>query len=315
MKHSDLQVLNNPGGLYSVVSIKETPGDLLFVQSVHAAASDTNSGRKLNAPLATLDAAFGDNCTENEGTTIYVMPGHAETFAATGAHVVADKAGVNVIGIGNGADRPTFTYSHTGATTTWSANGLNLANLLFVTAIDQVTTFGTVSGADVTFADCETRDTTDVEVVSAFTCTGARLTVLRHLHNGYTGGNANARVFSLNGVAGALFKLCRFLTKVTTAVINFVSTACTGVVVQGCTFLVSGTSDFSKNIVDTVTGSVWSAQGCFDIGAGSAFSGGSGSALATDAVGAAVDSVGTQVDSMAASLATHLSTLQSLIVG
>lgn len=265
-------------------------GDHYYVDSVNG--SDANDGSSWDSAKATLDAAVG-LCTASNGDVIYVAPGHAETYSTTGTKVTLDIAGITVVGLGSGTSRPTFTFSHTGATWVWSAAGVTLQNVLFVTGVDSVVTLCTISGADAKLLDIETRDTTDVEVIDTFIATGARLTVIRHLHNGYTGGDANARVWKLNGVARAIFLDCRFITKVTTAVVNFVTTACTGVLVRGCTFLVSSTTDYSKTVVDTITGSTWAVRDAFDVGAGASFSGGSGAALAGDDVSAISAALGT----------------------
>ena len=266
------------------------PGNQFFVDS--GTGADTNDGLTWGSALATVDAAIG-KCTANNGDIIWIAPGHTETWTTTGAKLVADIAGVRIVGLGQGADRPTFSFGHTGTTWTISAASVTLANLLLVSAVDSITTFGTISGADCTLLDIETRDTTDVEVIDAFIVTGDRLIVERHFHNGYTGGNANARVFKMTGVDNALFDRCRFMTKVTTAVINFSGTACTNIVVKECDFLVTSTTNLSKTVVDTIGGSTWEVTDCFDLGAGASFSGGSGSALASDDVSAIAASIGT----------------------
>lgn len=271
-------------------------GAIYYVHS--GTGDDNNSGENSEEPLATLAAAYAA-CTANQGDVIVLMPGHAETYSTTGTKLTADKAGVKIIGLGRGPNRPTFTFGHTGATWAISAAGHTLENLLFVTGTDGVTTFMTISAADWKLIDIETRDTTDVEVITDITVTAAadRGEVRRFFKNGYTGGNANARVFSLAGVDRCLFEDCRFITKVTTAVIGFVTTACTAIEIKNSNFLVDSTS-LTKNVVDTVSGSTWLATGCADLSTGAGFSGGSAAALAGDdvsAVAAATASVGTLV--------------------
>jgi hypothetical protein len=256
-------------------------GNQYFVDSGATGASDSNDGLSWGSALATLDAAIG-KCTANNGDIIWVAPGHTETYSTTGAKVTIDVAGVTIIGLGTGAARPVFNFGHTGATWTISANSAYLMNLVFYTTVDQVVTFATISGHSCTFVDIETRDQTDKEVVDAFITTAAadHLTVIRHFHNGYVDGDANARVWKLVGCNNALFEACRFMTKVTTAVINFVGTACSNIIVKDSSFLVTSTTNYSKTVVDTVTGSTWEVTNCFDMGAGKLFGGGSGASLA-----------------------------------
>jgi hypothetical protein len=264
------------------------PGNQFFVDS--GTGGDSKTGLSWDNALATLDAAIG-KCTANNGDIIWIAPGHSESWTTTGAKVVADVAGIRIIGLGEGASRPTFSFGHTGTTWTISATSVALANLLLVSAVDSITTYATISGDDCTLLDIETRDTTDIEVINDFTVTGDRLFVKNFFKNGYTGGNANARVFSLNGVVDALFDNCRFMTKVTTAVINFVTNYCYNIIVKNSDFLVTSTTDLSKNVVDTKGSGTWEVTGCFDLGAGTGFSGGSGGALAGDDVGAIIPAV------------------------
>lgn len=257
-----------------------TPGNVYFVDSGGAGASDSNSGVDPANALSTLDGGI-NKCTHDNGDVVIIMPGHAETYSTTGTKATFDIRGVTVIGLGNGVNRPTFTYGHTGATWSISAGGVTLQNMLWVSSVDSVVTAVTVSGADCTLLDIESRDTTDIEFITdvTTTATAERLVVKRFYKNGYTGGNANVRVFHLVGVDRAIFEDCRFVTKVTTAVIGFVTTACTAVDINRCLFLVDSTTDFSKNVVDTVTGSTWALRNSFDLGAGVTIGGGSGAAV------------------------------------
>ena len=92
-------------------------GDDVYVGNVwyvhNGTGSDTGKGTA-DKPFKTLDYAVG-RCTAT-GTAyakqdvIYLMPGHAETLTAADA-VDIDVAGVQVIGLGRGAARATFTYT------------------------------------------------------------------------------------------------------------------------------------------------------------------------------------------------------------
>lgn len=105
---------HQPGGVFTITDVPSHPGNVLFVDSTHPAATDAlGAGQSPDTPLATLDYAVG-LCTANHGDVIYVMPGHAETVA-TAAAIDIDVAGVKVVGVGWGASRPTFTLSAVGA--------------------------------------------------------------------------------------------------------------------------------------------------------------------------------------------------------
>jgi len=160
-------------------------GTTYYVDS--GSGSDSNTGKSWAKALATLDAAI-NKCTANQGDTILIAEGHTETYTTTGAKATFDVDGINVIGLGYGSDRPTFSFGHTGTTMTISGDNVTIQNLLFVTAVDQVVTFATISGDDCTLINCESRDVTDKEVVTDFTITGDRFRAFNHFKNGYTSG-------------------------------------------------------------------------------------------------------------------------------
>ena len=62
----------------------------------------------------TVDAAIGA-CTANQGDVIYAMPGHTEDISAA-TSLVVDIAGVQIIALGIGDERPTLTYTNTAGT-------------------------------------------------------------------------------------------------------------------------------------------------------------------------------------------------------
>ena len=93
-----------------------TTGTVRFVCSV--TGSNDNAGTDPNSPKATLQGAI-DVSTANKGDKIVVMVGHAETVTSTNINL--SKAGVSVICLGTGLERPTFTYSTAAATITVSA--------------------------------------------------------------------------------------------------------------------------------------------------------------------------------------------------
>jgi hypothetical protein len=124
-------------------------GKVLYVGSTVASARNAaNQGLTPEYPLATIDYAIG-LCTASVGDIIYVLPGHAETIAAAGG-IAVDKAGISIIGLGNGANRPTITWSATDSTMTISAANVLLKNLITTVSIDEVVSMISVTGANVT---------------------------------------------------------------------------------------------------------------------------------------------------------------------
>jgi len=120
MGRTNLDELYVTGPVYSQGSplVPYTTGTTRYVSSTHANKSDNNSGIDANQPIATVDAAIG-KCTASVGDVIILMPGHAETVTATS--IALDVAGVTIVGLGYGLNRPVFTFGAAAATITVSA--------------------------------------------------------------------------------------------------------------------------------------------------------------------------------------------------
>lgn len=103
---------------------------------------------------STLDAAVGF-CTANAGDVIFVMPGHTETVTAA-AGIDLDVAGITVVGLGNGSDRPTINYTTaTSADVDIDAANITVENLIFdLTGVDAVAAGIDVNANDFTMRNC-----------------------------------------------------------------------------------------------------------------------------------------------------------------
>ena len=117
--------------------------------------SNGNSGTSPLTPFATLDFAIG-RCTANRGDTIYILPGHAENIIAAGG-VDADVAGIEIIGVGNSATRPAFTFTTVvGADLDVDAADITFKNITFdSSSLDAVTMPIDINSAGTKFVDCE----------------------------------------------------------------------------------------------------------------------------------------------------------------
>lgn len=100
------------GGIFTIVDQSMTTGDIWFVDSNCSGGGTSSSyGRNPDSAFTTLAAAISA-ATASKGDIIYIMPGHTEAPTAT---ITVSKAGLSVIGLGNGSNRPTFTHAHTAA--------------------------------------------------------------------------------------------------------------------------------------------------------------------------------------------------------
>lgn len=282
---------NFPGGFADGLTIRGLPvttantGKVFWVyngtalQAGQRGGSDGNKGT-YDSPFSTIDYAIGQ-CVANRGDIIMVKAGHAETLATASA-ITADIAGVSIIGLGAGAARPTLTFSDTASTMVISAASVTVQNIIAKPSIDSVVSPIVVSGADC-WLDCEHQDeSSTVEAVRAIltTATANRLHV-NLVYRGFTGGNAVVNAVRLVGCDDGDINV-DFYGVASTGVVEFLTTACTNVKVTG-TFYNSGTTDGSKNVIDTVTGSTWYAE-VVDAAAGATYTGGSAAALASDDV-------------------------------
>ncbi len=184
-----------------IASLKST-GSVFFVHSVNG--SDTYTGTTSSQPFATLQKAH-NSCSSNNGDTIIVMPGHVETIA-TAAALAFSTSGVSVVGLGEGAARPTFTVNGVvTASMTVTGNSTHLENLLFLGGIDALTGYIKFDAADITFLNCETRDSTGqaVDTISCGVTTACdRLKIINWVHRGASAAGADSALTMVGAADG-----------------------------------------------------------------------------------------------------------------
>jgi len=146
-----------------------TTGQVFYVDSV--TGSNTYKGTDPNHPLSTLDYAVG-LCRASKGDTIVVMPLHAETLAGAGA-VTCDIAGINIVGLGSGALRPTFTFSTTATTWLVTAANVSISNIITKTSVDSLVVAFTVSAAGCTLNRVDFVETASVQALIWLNTTAA----------------------------------------------------------------------------------------------------------------------------------------------
>jgi hypothetical protein len=161
-------ISNYPNGFAYGVNIRGVPllntygGKVYWVDS--GAGSNTNKGT-FDRPFATIDYAIG-RCAANNGDIIMVKPGHAETVSAA-AGIDCDVAGITIIGLGNGEDRPTITFdTATTADMDIDAANITIQNLLFKVGVDSLAAMIDVNADDFTLIDCEYRENTSYQALT-----------------------------------------------------------------------------------------------------------------------------------------------------
>ena len=202
------QINNYPGGFSAGVTIRGVPvvnthpGKVFWVSNASSlsdrqiAGSNGNDGT-FDRPFSTLDYAIG-KCVANRGDIIFIKPGHSETLSATS--VAVDVAGIAIVGLGQGGNRPTFNATATGSIFPISAANVTVQNLLFTGGVDAVVSMITVSAADVVLSQLEIRDVTGEIVVGILTTAAAnRLVVDGFVYDGAVGDGATAAIAIVGG--------------------------------------------------------------------------------------------------------------------
>ena len=232
------------------------PGKVFWVYNGTAllpnqkAGSDGNDG-SFNAPFSTLDYAIG-KCTANRGDIIFLKPGHSETLTSTS--VAVDVAGIAIVGLGQGSNRPTFNATATASKFAISAANVLVHNLLFTGGIDAVVSMITVSAADVVLNNIEMRDVTGQ--IAAGILTTAAANRLKITGFKFDGADAAGGAAAIAIVGGDMIEIKDFkiIGNFSVAGIDIRTTAATQISISdGEIWNQEGSVDTC--IVDTVTGS------------------------------------------------------------
>jgi hypothetical protein len=247
------------GKLVLAAQLPPTTGEYFFVHS--GTGSNGNSGKSPERPFSTIDYAVG-RCTANKGDVIVVMPGHTETVTAAGG-LDLDVAGISVIGIGSGSDRPTVNFTTaTTADMDVDAANVTIKNLLFTGGIDALAGPIDINAADCTMEDCEFRDvtgqTTDWIVVATSTAHRGRL--IRPVVRGAAADGGDTWLSIREAVDGWVVEDAWVDGNFDEGCIENVGTACTNLSVYGASkpafFRNRGSEDLIVSLLATTTGNV-----------------------------------------------------------
>lgn len=181
-----------------------TTGKVFYVGSTAAPGGVTGNdsaggyGESPLQPFATLDYAIGQ-CTASRGDTIVVLPGHAETVTAA---VTVDVAGIRIIGLGEGRNRPAITASGVIDCMTITADNCRVHNLRFPGVAASVTAQINVNAADVVISRCVIEQAAIPLIAMTVVAGSARLTVKDCLFRGTADGADYAIDFEGGGCDG-----------------------------------------------------------------------------------------------------------------
>lgn len=241
-------------------------GRVFYVNNAANNESDTPGGGTSWAnPLATIDYAIGQ-CVANRGDIIMVGPGHAETITGA-ASIAVDVAGISIIGVGNGSLKPTITYgTNTTATTVVSAANCLIRGIKFLSNVDSLATFLTVSENDCTIENCDFVGQSAKEFLNAIGITTTYdNTVIRGCKfiqpTDPTGTDANAGTGAIYLVdsENVLIENCEFRGHFETACVHNKTTAAANLWIRNCYGTNSGCTGATATVlelVSTVTGGI-----------------------------------------------------------
>jgi len=305
---------NYPNGFENGITIRNKPIDLTISGNVYfvgktpegQAGSNGYSGT-YNHPFATIDFAIG-KCLANHGDIIFVKAGHTETLSAAGA-ITADVAGISIIGLGSGADRPTLTFGTlTSASFAISAASVTIENIIGKSALDALANPFNVTGSDC-WLDLEWQDASaTVEAERAVLATTVSRLFIKVKYVGFVTGNACVNAVRLVEVTGFRVIVDAY-GEFSTGIVEMITTASTDGLVSG--YFYNDNAALTKNVVNTGgLACTWFAYG-YDGKGGYAFSGGSAAALASDDASTIIATLGALNDAAATGVVTNTDTLMA----
>ena len=235
-----------------------------------------------NALVTTLDAGLA-KCRAGYQDIVYALPGHAENVTATTCILANQVAGAQVIGLGNGSYRPTFTFTATASQWNVTVSNMRFSNLAFVAAANGITKAILFTGTDNTMDNCDFLCATSaalyalipVEVAAA----AHRTTIARNVFR-TTG--ATGAITEVINVAGAsdLTKIIQnefLVANATSLVINVAAAVATNLVIANNQIAVTAATAAAVGVIilgaAAMTGYVCSNY-IYNVVAGNAFSGG-----------------------------------------
>lgn len=236
---------NYPNGFANGVTIRNVPilqtnpGKVFWLYNGSAlqehgrAGSDGNRGT-YDSPFASLNYAV-TQCVANRGDIIVIKPGHAELVSSATA-LAMSIAGVAVIGLGVGANRPKFTLDTANtATIAVSAANISFLNCQFVANFLSIAACFTLTTAKwFTVQNCAFIDTSGVlDFLNIVKSTGAAntidgLTVTNSNWNSLGTTSVNSFVLTANTIDSATLS-DNVITQVTTVDAAILLTATAGI--------------------------------------------------------------------------------------
>lgn len=140
-----------PGGLPVILDGAAYTGNLFYVDSNAAGASDTaGHGTTPDLPFATVRFAV-TQCTASQGDVILVLPGHSESLLTV---CTLSIAGIKIKGLGESDARPVFTVTGTVDGFSLEADDIVIENVRFATPSAVATSQINIAASDCVVRKC-----------------------------------------------------------------------------------------------------------------------------------------------------------------
>lgn len=163
----------------------------------------------------------------NRGDIILIAPGHTESIiGAAGIVIPTADAGVTIIGLGKGNNRPVFTFT-TAVAASFNINGAGtiVQNCVFTNAIDAQTAMINVNVTDVSFISCDfnTNSGTTGAILGILTAATADRLIIdscRFLGPATNSGTTTTAQVQYEAAVDIVVKNSYFTGKMTQAILN-----------------------------------------------------------------------------------------------
>lgn len=198
--------------------------------------------------VTTLNAALS-RCRSGQGDVVYVLPGHEENLSAADA-LSNLVAGTKIVGIGQGASRPTLTWSAATASLLLNVADVSIQNMVLELAGDPSSTTAltvaapiTVSAAGCSIIGCDINGGVDGDqkvTIGITTTAAANDFAILDCHV-YSATAAEATTF-IRVVGGSRLRIANTIVQGATSstsvgVVQFLTTAPTQAVIEDCVFV------------------------------------------------------------------------------
>jgi hypothetical protein len=223
---------HTPGGVFHIEDQSISTGDRFYVHH----SGSTTGGTNPDDPLTTIDAAI-NKATASQGDIIYAMPGHAENLAAVDT-IDLDKAGISIVGLGQGNLIPTLSSTAAAGAITVAAANCSIKNVRMKANFATGVTNGLVVGGagdgltldGVQFRDTSTANEFKVHIFAASGVTD--LTIKQSSFVCLDGGSATNSILFAGTTENLVIDRCHFFVDTTDSVIDHLTSAGVNVLIK-----------------------------------------------------------------------------------